>query len=794
MPERVSLCVIARDEEVNLPRCLLSVASLVHEIVVVDTGSRDGTREVAMAQGARVFDFAWADDFAAARNESVHHATGDWILWLDGDEWLAHDQSVKLRTLLAGLTHENAAFVMKQRSAMPQASGSATVVDQVRLFRNDPEIRWRYRVHEQILPALRAARHDIRFTDIFVEHTGYQDPALLRRKTERNLRLLHLQEAENPDDRFTLFNLGWVYQDLGQPGRSLPYLRRSLALCQAGDSIVRKLYVLISQAKSALGQHPEALAACRAGVARCPDDDELLFLEGRLLREQGYPAAAEECLRRLLQRETGPHFGSVDAGIRGYNARHQLAVACWEQGHAAEAEEAWQAVLAEQPGFLPAWQGLGEVYLVQGRWTELDQACECMRGGRPQAAAPVPGRQRCPAIGASPAAAIAAPSVNGNHLGKDRLRLAFASFSPFDFNIDTPYRQPLGGSESALCYLAEALAQRGHDVFLLNTNALPTLCRGVRCLRLSAASIRQLGALDAFIVQNLAGRGLELRTLLHSHTPLVFWSQHAHDQPAVQALRDPAERQAYDHFVLVSDWQRQQYFQHFALDPERTVVLRNAIGPGFTGLYPDKVAILRQKTMPPVLAYTSTPFRGLDVLLDAFPSIRRAVPGVTLKVFSSMQVYQMAAAEDLARYGALYQRCRTIDGVEYAGSLPQPELAHCLRTASVLAYPNTFAETSCIAVLEALAAGCLVITSDLGALAETAAGFARLIPSIENLAEYRSRFVEEVVQALRSLVQEPSETEDQMRRQVDYLNQMATWPIRAQEWLQLFRRVERHSR
>jgi glycosyltransferase involved in cell wall biosynthesis len=193
VPERVSLCVIASDEEVNLPRCLISVASLVQEIVVVDTGSCDRTREVARAQGARVFDFAWADDFAAARNESVRHATGDWILWLDGDEWLAHDQSVKLRTLLSGLTHENAAYVMKQRSAMPQVNGSATVVDQVRLFRNDPEIRWRYRVHEQILPALRVARHDVHFTDIFVEHTGYQDAALLRRKTERNLRLLLLR-------------------------------------------------------------------------------------------------------------------------------------------------------------------------------------------------------------------------------------------------------------------------------------------------------------------------------------------------------------------------------------------------------------------------------------------------------------------------------------------------------------------------------------------------------------------------------------------------------------------------
>jgi tetratricopeptide (TPR) repeat protein len=85
---RVSLCMIVKDEEANLPACLESVAGLVQEIVIVDTGSRDGTRQVADRFGARVFDFPWVDSFAAARNESLRHATGDWILWLDADDRL----------------------------------------------------------------------------------------------------------------------------------------------------------------------------------------------------------------------------------------------------------------------------------------------------------------------------------------------------------------------------------------------------------------------------------------------------------------------------------------------------------------------------------------------------------------------------------------------------------------------------------------------------------------------------------------------------------------------------------
>src|SRR5438132_13758737 len=83
---RRSLCMIVRNEEQNLAACLESVADLMDEIVVVDTGSNDRTGDVARRFGARVFDFPWVDSFAAARNESLRRATGDWIFWLDADE------------------------------------------------------------------------------------------------------------------------------------------------------------------------------------------------------------------------------------------------------------------------------------------------------------------------------------------------------------------------------------------------------------------------------------------------------------------------------------------------------------------------------------------------------------------------------------------------------------------------------------------------------------------------------------------------------------------------------------
>src|SRR5713226_2024289 len=99
----ISLCLMVRNEEHDLPGCLQSAGDLVDEIIVVDTGSTDRTKEVAASFGAKVFDFPWCDDFAAARNECIRHATGEWILWMDADERIDEANREKLRGLFESI-------------------------------------------------------------------------------------------------------------------------------------------------------------------------------------------------------------------------------------------------------------------------------------------------------------------------------------------------------------------------------------------------------------------------------------------------------------------------------------------------------------------------------------------------------------------------------------------------------------------------------------------------------------------------------------------------------------------
>jgi glycosyltransferase involved in cell wall biosynthesis/tetratricopeptide (TPR) repeat protein len=377
---RVTLCMIVKDEAENLPDCLRGLDKLFDEIVVADTGSTDRTKVIATEFGARVVDFPWCDSFAAARNASLDAATGDWVMWLDADDRLDVGARNKLKDLFERLDDDAAGYVMKCACVGGAQQSSPTVVDHVRLFRRAPGLRWTYRVHEQILPAIRKTGGQVRWADVTIRHVGYVDPALRRRKLDRDIRLLGLEDAERPDDPFTLFNLGSVHQELGRPTEALPLLRRSLERSSPADSIVRKLYALIVGCHRRLGQPSEALTICREGRQHYADDTELLFLEGILHRERGDVTAAEACWLRLLDQREENHFASVDGGLRGPKARHNLAVLYLEGRRYAEAEAQWRSALTADPDYLPALFGLGELYLTRHRWTELAELIRKLEG------------------------------------------------------------------------------------------------------------------------------------------------------------------------------------------------------------------------------------------------------------------------------------------------------------------------------------------------------------------------------------------------------------------------------
>jgi glycosyltransferase involved in cell wall biosynthesis len=362
--------------------------------------------------------------------------------------------------------------------------------------------------------------------------------------------------------------------------------------------------------------------------------------------------------------------------------------------------------------------------------------------------------------------------------------LIFFDPIPWDYDVSTPAERPLGGSQSALCYLAAELARRGHQVRLVNNIQSAREVQGVPCIperELTADLLAQ--PRDAMIVLNgPAELGPQLRRYLPPSTPLVLWTQHSSDQPAVASLDQADVRAAWDHVVCISNWQRDRYLEKFPLDPNRVSILRNAIAPAFESLFATPDDLIQAKPAQPVLAYTSTPFRGLNVLAAVFRPLHEEFPDAELQVYSSMNVYHVPPESD--QFGALYERCRSLPGARYLGSIPQQELATALRGVTILSYPNTFAETSCIAVMEAMAAGAHVVTTDLGALPETTLGRATLVPPMKD--NDASAFGSHYYQVLRSVLntwrENPAAFAAAQFEQVREINAACTWSVRAIEW------------
>jgi tetratricopeptide (TPR) repeat protein len=200
-----------------------------------------------------------------------------------------------------------------------------------------------------------------------------------RHKHDRNLHLLQLDAAENPGDSYPLFNLGWAYQEIGQLPEALSYYRRCLELAHPGQSFLRKLYAMLTRIYRQLGQTTDALAMCREGLARFPNDPELLFQQAFVLYAYGDAMGTESSLMRILatpEQSSDAYDFSLDPGLRGYLTRHNLAVLYRDQNRLAEAEAQWRAAVAQRSGFTDGWLGLGELYLAQGRWAEVEQVLE----------------------------------------------------------------------------------------------------------------------------------------------------------------------------------------------------------------------------------------------------------------------------------------------------------------------------------------------------------------------------------------------------------------------------------
>lgn len=313
---KLSLCMIVKDESANLPACLESARGLADELIIVDTGSTDDTREIALRFGARLIQSDWNGDFSRARNLSLDAATGGWIIWLDADDRLTEADKAGIRALAdADPDIEPKGYGLMVKNSRDGGLTGA-VFNQIRVFPNRPALRFRAPVHEQILPALEEAGIPIAYLPLKILHTGYSDPALAKAKQIRNRAILEAQvRAGQGITPVTLYTLGCACADLGDADQAIGWFRRAAALARekGSDPHVREgAPAKAAAALASLGRHAEALEELGPCLESPRPAPEALLVKAQVESAAGRPETARPVYERLLDLEEGGTFLPVD--------------------------------------------------------------------------------------------------------------------------------------------------------------------------------------------------------------------------------------------------------------------------------------------------------------------------------------------------------------------------------------------------------------------------------------------------------------------------------------------------
>lgn len=373
---RISVVMIVKDEAKFLRGCLESVAGIADEIVVVDTGSTDGTVDIAAEFGAKIIHHEWTDDFSAARNVSLDHATGDWALWLDADERLAEGGGDLIRYLTVEAQAEVGGYMVNIRNIMTSGDNPEVCWHRAcRLFRLAPSIRFAGRVHEQNMRALQEAGYVCALSQLNLDHYGYIVEVMdEKHKHERFIRMLTREVDENQDESlrtFHLFNLGNAYFTRGDLQSAAAWFAKAGPTADPTQEYTAIMFVEWATALYATGRADESIQVCELADRLSVTHPSLEFARGHACLHLMRYAEAETRFRAAIELGANSQFVQTgDFGAYTYKAWYGLALAATGQDRYADAAAHCETALEISAGFRDARFLLSKSYQSLGRKRE----------------------------------------------------------------------------------------------------------------------------------------------------------------------------------------------------------------------------------------------------------------------------------------------------------------------------------------------------------------------------------------------------------------------------------------
>ena len=366
---RLSVAMIVRNEAAALPEALASVRGVADEIVVVDTGSDDGSQAIAAAAGATVVNWPWRDDFAAARNVAIEHCTGDWILCLDADERLQEAAPEAVRGVIAMPWAPEVVLRLLLSSRMLGQDRQQDIMAD-RLFQRHADLRYAGTIHEQ--PQWLGPKGHltaVALQDVALHHDGYQDAGTMTRKLARNADLLRRQLDQEPDNARALAYWGEHCWRSGRTIEAAVALAKAAVRASAeGQSIgiiatsLLWLVTVLSAQQSFAGAHQLAELA----VLVC-DEPGVWFALAQAQLANGDAEAAAATLRRCLDDDAPADTVPVDAALRTKWVPLVLADALVQLNRPNQALQTLEAALLAHPDDTQLFQAFMQRQIARGK-------------------------------------------------------------------------------------------------------------------------------------------------------------------------------------------------------------------------------------------------------------------------------------------------------------------------------------------------------------------------------------------------------------------------------------------
>lgn len=333
----ISLCMIAKNEENNLDNCLSSVKDAAEEIIIIDTGSTDKTKEIGKKFNAKIIDFKWADDFSAARNESLKHVTKDWILVIDADESLDEEGVNIIKHLVED--KETDAFIFLQKNYTNNASIAGFVSEEhkkdgktyagwygsliVRLFRNKRSYKFEGTVHELVEPSIESKKGKISAADVVVHNYGNTEPDMVKKKRKYYLELCKKKSSQTPTDS-SYYELGVLYKENDDLENAVKSLKKAIKLNPKRHAAWYELGVICEQKKDydgAVKNYTESLRLKESSEAF--QNLGVCYLKRGMLKE-AYRNLVKAMLLNPNRYTTYNNLGAVLEKIGNYDSAVQM--------------------------------------------------------------------------------------------------------------------------------------------------------------------------------------------------------------------------------------------------------------------------------------------------------------------------------------------------------------------------------------------------------------------------------------------------------------------------------------